>query len=233
MEENWDDDSTPQVISPEDFSSVMSKVKTYDNDRGNSDNNRYNRQGGRGGGRDDGWGNRDAGKGDGWGMSNDTNRGGGGKWGDDRQRSRPDRRDQGRNENVDSSYALNMDIDPSKVGMVIGRGGSKINEIQEKFVVNVKVCKFIIFINYCIFVSKKHICFAVRDGGYNGMASVSIRGGSSDDRTKTKVFIEELIGDKPSPIFKEAPSTNKPEEEFVQIDWQGLAKECVSSLVMK
>lgn len=66
-----------------------------------------------------------------------------------------------------------------------------------------------------------------RDGGYNGMASASIRGGSTEDRNKTKVFIEELVGDQPSPIFKAAADEPK---EFVQIDWQQLAKECVSMM---
>lgn len=65
------------------------------------------------------------------------------------------------------------------------------------------------------------------------MASASIRGGSSEDREKTKVFIQELVNDQPSAHFlgsskKDESDPNK--VEFVNIDWQQLAKDCVSLL---
>lgn len=145
MEENWDTDvdSTQVVISSEEFSKIYSPPKNQNGDRGHYADNRPNRRGGRG---DDGWGksndgNRGGGGGGGWG--DDRQRGGGGGWGEDRQRGGQDRRDQrqGRS-NDDDKDALHVEFDSGKVGMVIGRGGSKINEIQDKFGVNVKVCKF-------------------------------------------------------------------------------------------
>lgn len=42
----------------------------------------------------------------------------------------------------DSSNSLVMEINPSKVGAVIGRGGGKIREIQDTFNVNVKVGQY-------------------------------------------------------------------------------------------
>lgn len=57
------------------------------------------------------------------GRNNDHNRrnDGGGRYADDRNDS------------------VVLEINPNKVGMVIGRGGAKIREIQEQFNVNVKV----------------------------------------------------------------------------------------------
>lgn len=42
----------------------------------------------------------------------------------------------------DSSASITIEIDPSKVGMVIGKGGGKIREIQEAANVNVKVGRY-------------------------------------------------------------------------------------------
>lgn len=62
------------------------------------------------------------------------------------------------------------------------------------------------------------------------MASASIRGGSTDDRQRTKVFIQELVGDQPSAVFKDAPkNANSNQVEFEQIDWKQLANDCVSN----
>lgn len=60
--------------------------------------------------------------------NNDNDRGndGGGRYGD-------------RNDSVV------LEINPNKVGMVIGRGGAKIREIQEQYNVNVKVGKNCVF----------------------------------------------------------------------------------------
>jgi len=64
-----------------------------------------------------------------------------------------------------------IEIDPGKVGMVIGRGGGKIREIQQNFQVHVKID---------------------RDPGVNGLTGVTIRG---EDYAieQAKNFIQELI----------------------------------------
>lgn len=46
-----------------------------------------------------------------------------------------------------NSASSKMDIDSKKVGMVIGRGGGKIREIQDNFNVHVKIGNFF-FMNY-------------------------------------------------------------------------------------
>lgn len=63
------------------------------------------------------------------------------------------------------------------------------------------------------------------------MASASIRGGSSEDREKTKVFIEELVNNQPSAVFRGSSAKEDADPikvDFVNIDWQQLAKDCVS-----
>lgn len=42
-----------------------------------------------------------------------------------------------------NSASSKMDIDSKKVGMVIGRGGGKIREIQDNFNVHVKIGKYL------------------------------------------------------------------------------------------
>lgn len=55
--------------------------------------------------------------------------------------SRYDKRTQNTERERDSRYnqSEQLEIDPSKVGFVIGRGGGKIREIQEKFNVNLNI----------------------------------------------------------------------------------------------
>lgn len=74
--------------------------------------------------------------------------------------------------NFDANAASQkMDIDSKKVGMVIGRGGGKIREIQENFNVHVKID---------------------RDPGLNGLTGVTIRG-DENCIEQAKQFIQELI----------------------------------------
>lgn len=70
-----------------------------------------------------------------------------------------------------SSASSKMDIDSKKVGMVIGRGGGKIREIQDNFNVHVKID---------------------RDPGLNGLTGVTIRG-QEGSIEQAKQFIQELI----------------------------------------
>lgn len=44
----------------------------------------------------------------------------------------------------DDKPSLEMEIEPNKVGMVIGKAGAKIREIQTKFNVNVNISKFVL-----------------------------------------------------------------------------------------
>lgn len=52
------------------------------------------------------------------------------------------RREPNRNYNQQGTDSRSIFIDVSKVGLVIGRGGSKIKELQDKYNVNVKVGMF-------------------------------------------------------------------------------------------
>jgi len=70
-----------------------------------------------------------------------------------------------------NSASSKMDIDSKKVGMVIGRGGGKIREIQDNFNVHVKID---------------------RDPGLNGLTGVTIRG-EEESIAQAKQFIQELI----------------------------------------
>lgn len=129
--ENWDEDvdSTQIILSAEDYAKCASPPKAYRDQqsgrraaphRSYDDNQRYG--GGGGGGGDWGKSNGRSGQQDGG--------GGGGRWGNSNDRG------------GSSEDSMQIEIDPSKVGMVIGRGGSKIKEIQETFGVNVKVGEF-------------------------------------------------------------------------------------------
>lgn len=51
-------------------------------------------------------------------------------------------RSSGGGRGYDDKPSLEMEIEPNKVGMVIGRAGAKIREIQTKFNVNVNISKF-------------------------------------------------------------------------------------------
>jgi len=70
--------------------------------------------------------------------------------------------------------ASSIEIDSNKVGMVIGRGGAKIREIQENFNVHVKID---------------------RDPGQNGFTGVTIRGQDSAIES-AKTYIQELVAAK-------------------------------------
>jgi len=117
--------------------------------------------GGYGGGpRTGGYGGNRGGGGGGYGGGQRQTYGGGGGGG-------------GYNNYADGSSS-NIEIDSNKVGMVIGRGGAKIREIQESFNVHVKID---------------------REAGQNGYTGVTIRG---DDTAieSAKTYIQELVAAK-------------------------------------
>jgi len=128
------------------------------------------RTGGYGGGGGSYGGQRTGGYGGGGGR-------GGGGYGGDRQQRQPygtaGGGGGGYNNYADGSSS-NIEIDSNKVGMVIGRGGSKIREIQESFNVHVKID---------------------REAGQNGYTGVTIRG---DDTAieSAKTYIQELVAAK-------------------------------------
>jgi len=113
--------------------------------------------GGSGGQRTGGYGGQRAG-----GYQPRQNYGGGGGGGGGGYNSYPD------------GSTSNIEIDSNKVGMVIGRGGAKIREIQDSFNVHVKID---------------------REAGSNGYTGVTIRG---DDTAieSAKSYIQDLVAAK-------------------------------------
>lgn len=75
-------------------------------------------------------------------LSEGNNNGGGFGGGGDRQRfgqaHGSDRNLDGGQSN-ESSNSRTIEIDSSNVGLIIGRGGAKIKELEEKFKVNLKI----------------------------------------------------------------------------------------------
>lgn len=59
-----------------------------------------------------------------------------------RQNDRRDNQNHGNNRNEGSSKTV-IEIDPSEVGIVIGRGGSKIKELQNKYNVTLNIGKIV------------------------------------------------------------------------------------------
>lgn len=125
---------------------------------------------------------------------------------------RNETRNEGRNETRNdyrNDNAERIEIYQDKVGMVIGRGGSKIRELQETHGVRINID---------------------RNTNQNGMSSVSITG----DHEKVQDAIREikdLCGDGgPPPPQREQETQPEPmdAEPFVQIDWQAAARESVS-----
>ncbi|KAG4077989.1 hypothetical protein HA402_002040 [Bradysia odoriphaga] len=121
--------------------------------------------GGYGGGGGGGYGGGGQGRGYGGGR--------GGGYGQDRQPRQNYGGGGGYNNFADGSSS-NIEIDSNKVGMVIGRGGAKIREIQENFNVHVKID---------------------REAGQNGYTGVTIRG---DDTAieSAKTYIQNLVAAK-------------------------------------
>jgi len=70
-----------------------------------------------------------------------------------------------------SGTSSKIDIESNKVGMVIGRGGGKIREIQDSFNVHVKID---------------------RDPGANGLTGVTIHGEQASIE-QAKCFIQDLV----------------------------------------
>lgn len=112
-----------------------------------------------------------------------------------------------------AGFKESLEIYQDKVGMVIGRGGATIKDIQSKFNVRVNVNK---------------------DVNYNGKCSVSVSGNSGDVE-KAIENIRELVGEPSSngsQQFTGASSSNQQEPEpmdFEPIDWQAAARESVST----
>jgi len=159
----------------------------YGRSYGNSNFNRGGRRdGGPAGGGSGGYGQRPSG-GYGGGGYGGGGRGGGGGYGGDRPRQNygggggGQRQSYGGGGGGNGGYnnfadgsTSNIEIDSNKVGMVIGRGGAKIREIQESFNVHVKID---------------------REAGQNGYTGVTIRGDDTDIES-AKTYIQELVATK-------------------------------------
>ncbi|KAJ6638339.1 putative ATP-dependent RNA helicase DDX43 [Pseudolycoriella hygida] len=101
-----------------------------------------------------------------------------------------------------------MEVDSNKVGMIIGKGGSKIREMQENHNVTIKVD---------------------RDMNENGRTSVIIRGSDSDVQ-KAKSTIEELTADILFTPSNQANEEPEEEKEMVMIDWKAAIAESEEAL---
>lgn len=118
-----------------------------------------------------------------------------------------------------------LDIYPDKVGMVIGRGGATIREMQDKFKVRVNIDK---------------------NPNYNGKSSVTVSGGQNDV-ARAIDHIRELVGESQSNGTQQNSSygsrsnnygsqnsyasqqqTQTEPMEYEVIDWQAAARESVS-----
>lgn len=119
LEECWDDDVDSTKVSLPD--KVYSQIYSPREAR-QSDESTYER--GRGGG---GGGGRRFGDGGGGGQRDSNNH---------------DSRNNGGNDRGDDVGGVRLQIEYSKKGMVIGRGGAKIREIQEQFSCNVNVGEY-------------------------------------------------------------------------------------------
>jgi len=122
-----------------------------------------------GGGNMYGGGQRSGGSGGGYGQ-----RPSGGYGGDRQQRPYGGGGGGGGYNSYPDGSTSNIEIDSNKVGMVIGRGGAKIREIQDNFNVHVKID---------------------REAGSNGYTGVTIRG---DDTAieSAKSYIQDLVAAK-------------------------------------
>lgn len=100
---------------------------------------------------------------------------------------------------VEGSASSVIEIDSNKVGMVIGRGGGKIREIQDNFNVHVKI-GMKIKINYkLVFAQAAYTNQIVimnilldRDPGHNGCTGVTIKG-EEDAIQQATQYIQELV----------------------------------------
>lgn len=124
--------------------------------------------------------------------------------------------------NNDSRSNDNKDtyeIYPDKVGLVIGRAGATIRDIQDKFKVRVNIDK---------------------NENHNGKAVVTVSG-SQNDVTKAIDKIKELVGESNAYGSQQngfgsqsQPQQNKSElerMEYEPIDWQAAARESVSHFI--
>lgn len=127
-----------------------------------------------------------------------------------------DQNDNSRNYESQSSsdFKENLEIYQDKVGMVIGRGGATIKEIQSKYNVRVNINK---------------------DTDYNGKCGVSVSGNRADVANAIG-NIRELVGESNPVETQRNHHTPMPEPEpmdFEPIDWQAAARESVSQFFLK
>jgi len=113
---------------------------------------------------------------------------------------------QSRNTNDESTV---IEINPNKVGMIIGRGGGKIRELQEKFNVHLRVD---------------------RNENENGQATVNIRG-EKPNIDKAVSEINNILSERPSleEIIERGNAEAERKEEYAPIDWQAAARQSVNN----
>lgn len=108
-----------------------------------------------------------------------------------------------------ADFKESLNIYSDKVGMVIGRAGATIKDIQTKFNVRVNINK---------------------DVDYNGKCGISVSGNQADV-AKAIENIRELVGEPSYNGSQQNNATSNAEPEpmdFEPIDWQAAARESVS-----
>lgn len=131
-----------------------------------------------------------------------------------------------------SSDSRTIEIDHSNVGLIIGRSGAKIRELEEKFKVVLRIGKLM---KFCMRIFGRIIVIddiADKNSNENGRATVCIRGDARDIEQVTSEINEltkERQGSGGFERQREAPKQmDTAPSDFVIIDWQAAAKESVS-----
>lgn len=115
------------------------------------------------------------------------------------RRNRNESNDRRRNDRFDGGETISFEIEHSNVGMVIGRGGCKIKEIQEKYNVHLNIGESRNwrqpFCNSHFFIPIGGISqFSDKNRNENGRANITIKGGSPNMNDARK-YIECLLSD--------------------------------------
>lgn len=114
-----------------------------------------------------------------------------------------------REERTNNEYTQLVEIYPEKVAVIIGRGGSKIKELQSKFRVRINVD---------------------RNENQNRKIDVKISGDRSDVENAID-DVQKLTQDVDISSYSEPKRDSRPvESEIVVIDWQAAAQQCVRTI---
>lgn len=146
-----------------------------------------------------------------------------------------DRRNRSTQQGTESK---SIQIDSSAVGLVIGRGGARIREIENNHSVKLNIGKY----NISIWRQRLSVeCQSLTDrqSDQNGQTTIAVNGSSHDaidraiaeinDVTKERNQSRNYSSSESKPAFQEAPRQEPApvEDDFEPIDWQAAARESV------